>query len=428
MDGERPVIERGYLTVDAGRITEIGEFDDTTPVPDARDHVDLNGKLLMPGLVNAHTHAAMTIFRGLADDLPLMDWLNHYIFPVERELTAEWVYWGSMLACLEMICGGTTTFCDMYLFEQAVAEAADRSGLRALVGEVLYDFPSPNYGPPENGLKYTQELIRRWAGHDRVRIAVEPHAPYTCSPSLLSDCRRLAEQHDVPLITHLAETKHEVAVIQEQYGCRPIAHLDQLGLLSSRLIADHVVHVTPDEMDRLAEAGVRVVHNPESNMKLASGVAPLPEMLRRNIVVGLGTDGCASNNNLDLFQEMDSAAKLEKVSHDDPTAVPALSIVSMATRAGAEALGLGDVTGSLEIGKQADLIVVDFNQPHLTPVYSYPSHLVYCARGADVVSTMVGGRWLMRDREVLSLDPEEIYAHLAPITDAVRQTVSAANA
>jgi 5-methylthioadenosine/S-adenosylhomocysteine deaminase len=304
-----------------------------------------------------------------------------------------------------------------------VAEATDAAGLRALLGEVLYDFPSPNYGPPEAGLRYTRELIARWRGHDRVRIAVEPHAPYTCSPGLLQDCARLAAECDVPLITHLAETAHEEGTVRERYGLSPVRHLERLGLLTSRLIADHGVHLAGEEVELLAARGVAVVHNPESNMKLASGAAPVTALLRAGIRVGLGTDGCASNNNLDLFQEMDSAAKLQKLVRQDPTALPAGEVVRLATAMGAGALGLGHLVGALTPGKAADLIVVDFDQPHLTPVYDYTSHLVYCVRGADVTDTMVAGRWLLRNRSFTTVDPERVCGRVREIAGQVRRLV-----
>ena len=427
--GPAGLLDPGLLAVRGGRIVTVAPY---APGDEAgfaaNETIDLSRRrhLLMPGLVNAHTHAAMTLFRGLADDLPLMEWLTRYIFPVERNLTAEWVFWGTQLACLEMIAGGTTTFCDMYLFVQAAAEAAEQAGLRALVGEVLYDFPSPNYGPPEAGLRYSRDLIARWRGHDRIRIAVEPHAPYTCSPDLLRQCARLAEESEVPLIIHLAETGHEEATIRERHGLSPVRHLERLGLLSSRLIADHAVHLADDEIDLLAARGVAVAHNPESNMKLASGTAPLPALLRAGVRVGIGTDGCASNNNLDMFQEMDSAAKLQKVTRLDPTALPATTVVRLATAMGAEALGLGTLTGSLEQGKAADLILVDFDQPHLTPVYDYASHLVYAARGADVTDTMVAGRWLLRDRAFTTLDPERVLDQVRRISRRISELVTPA--
>lgn len=421
------LVNPGMLAVRDGRIARVAPYQpESLAGIAATETVDLGGRrLLMPGLVNAHTHAAMTLFRGLADDLPLMEWLTRYIFPVEKSLTAEWVLWGTRLACLEMIASGTTTFCDMYLFAQQVAEAAEAAGLRALVGEVLYDFPSPNYGPPAAGLRYTRDLIARWRGHDRIRVAVQPHAPYTCSPDLLRECAALAEATDVPLITHLAETSHEEATLRERYGRSPVAHLDALGLLTPRLIADHAVHLSAAEIERLAAAGVAVAHNPESNMKLASGAAPVPDLLRAGVRVGLGTDGCASNNNLDLFGEMDSAAKLQKLVRSDPTALPAGQVVQMATAMGADALGLGAVTGSLVPGKAADLILVDFDQPHLTPVYDYVSHLVYCVRGADVTDTMVAGRWLRRNRAFMTLDPEEVCGRVQDLAGQVRRAVAA---
>gem|GEM_PF-2203 len=413
-------LRNGYVCVRDGVITAVEAGTPAAAIRRAAaDIVDLDGRLLMPGLVNAHTHAAMTLFRGLADDLPLMEWLQQYIFPVERKLTAEHVYWGSLLACAEMIAAGVTGFCDMYLFEAAVARAADEAGLRALVGEVLYDFPSPNYGAPENGLEYSRELIRRWRGHPRIRVAVEPHAPYTCSPDLLRACHDLAVAEDVPLIMHLAETGAEVAVIRERFGKPPIEHLHSLGLLGPRLRAAHVVHVTKAEIELLAAHGVTVLHNPESNLKLASGTAPVPALLEHGVAVALGTDGCASNNNLDMLQEMDTAAKLQKVANLDAGLLKAGQVVRMATTAGAAALGWGAETGLLAPGRQADLIVIDFRQPHLTPVYDHFSHLVYAARGADVESTMVAGKWLMRDRRLLTLDLDRIRGHIERLTSAL---------
>lgn len=416
--------EPGFLAVRDGRVAAAGRHDPAAP-PDweAGETVDLRGNLLMPGLVNAHTHAAMTLFRGLADDLPLMEWLNGYIFPVERHLSADWVYWGTKLACIEMIASGTTAFGDMYLFEEAAARAVDECGLRAVLGEVLFDFPSPNYGPPEAGLAYTRELIARWRGHERIRIAVEPHAPYTCSPALLRQSLELAREQDVSLIIHLAETRHEVEDIKARYGTTPVRHLDALGLLGPGTLGVHVIHVDTEELDRLAATGTRVAHTPESNMKLASGAAPIAAMLERQMTVGIGTDGCASNNNLDLFAEMDTASKLVKLARANPTAAPARQIVDLATRRSAAALGFETGAGTLLPGQAADLIVVDFQQPHLTPVYDYLSHLVYCAGGADVLSTMVAGRWLMRERRLPGVDVQEVRAQVNAIAAQVRRIV-----
>jgi len=350
----------------------------------------------------------MSLFRGLADDLPLMEWLNNYIFPVEGKMDADFVRVGTLLACAEMIMSGTTTFCDMYLFEEEVARAGKEAGMRSVVGEVIYDFPSPNYGILEKGFIYTEALIERWKKDPLVNIAVEPHSLFTCGKELLIKANDLALRRDVPLILHLSETKEEVEEIEKRFGKRPVQHLKDLGLLGSHLIVDHCVHINKSEIKLLAENDVCVVHNPESNMKLASGIAPIPEMIAKGITVGLGTDGCASNNNLDLFGEMDIAAKLHKVNNLDPTVMDAQTLIKMATIDGAKVLGLETITGSLEVGKSADLIVIDTNKPHLIPMYNPYSHLVYAASGHDVKHSIIDGRIVMEDRRLLTLDVEEI--------------------
>ncbi|HDL89996.1 MAG TPA: amidohydrolase, partial [Thermodesulforhabdus norvegica] len=280
IDDDGSLWEPGYVAVRGGIIIETGVFD---PSVEARlcpkEVLDATGCVIMPGLINCHTHAAMTLFRGLADDMPLMKWLQEHIFPAEKKLKEEWVYWGTKLACAEMIMAGTTCFCDMYLFEQAVARAADEAGMRAIIGEVLYDFLSPNYGPLENGLGFTDALIREWKYHPRIRAVVEPHAVYTCSPDTLRQCLDLAEKHDVPMIVHLSETEDEVMECLKRYGRRPVQHLAHLGLLSPRLIAAHCVELDERDISALARNGVTVVHNPESNLKLGSGIAPVSELL-----------------------------------------------------------------------------------------------------------------------------------------------------
>lgn len=408
LDGANRIIDNGALCVRDGRIDELGPAAEITI--EATKHLDAHGGLILPGLINGHTHAAMTLFRGLADDLPLMDWLQDYIFPVERRMDAGFVHTGALLACAEMILAGTTTFCDMYLFEDQVAQAADQAGMRCLAGEVLFDFPSPNYGPVENGLRHTQWLIDKWRGHPRVSIAVKPHSPYTCSAGLLEQAARLARDNHVPLIIHLAETLHEVAQVENRQGLRPVAYLHSLGLMQAHLVANHCVHLDGHDMDLLAAHGVKVIYNPHSNMKLASGIAPVPELQARGITVGLGTDGCASNNTLDLFAEMDVAAKLSKVHTLDPTVMDALTVLRMATIENARALGISDRVGSLEPGKRADIIVVDTRKPHLTPMYSPYSHLVYAATGGDVSHCVIDGRVVMEDRRLLTLDVDAVMA------------------
>jgi len=379
--------------------------------------------LILPGLINAHTHAAMSLFRGLADDLPLEEWLNNYIFPAERCLTGEYVYWGTKLSVAEMLLSGATTFCDMYLFADAVAQAAAETGIRAVVGEVLYDFPSPNYGLPEAGLRFSENLCQTWQGHPLVQVAIQPHAVYTCSPDLLQKCQVLADKYNTRLIIHLSETSTEVADCQARYGATPVAHLHRLGLLTSRLVADHAVVLTEADMELLAASGAGVAHCPESNMKLASGVAPVAELLRRGVPVGLGTDGCASNNNLDLFQEMDTAAKLQKVRHLDPTLLPATAALDLATRGGARVLGLEREIGALAPGRCADLVVVDLDQPHLTPLYDPYSQLVYAASGADVQTVVVHGQVLVQDRVLLSFDLEETLARARDLASGIRARI-----
>jgi len=421
MDGQNRVIPDGLLTVEGDRISSIRKNGKGSIK--AHKEIDAEGGLILPGLINSHTHAAMTLFRGLADDLPLMEWLNKYIFPVEGKMDADFVRVGSLLACAEMILSGTTTFCDMYLFEEEVAKAAKESGMRCLVGEVLYDFPSPNYGSVEKGFTYTKELIERWKEDPLVDIAVEPHSLFTCGVDLLHKANDLALNSDVPLILHVAETRTELEEIEKQYGKRPVQHLMDLGLLGPHLIADHCVYINESEIEVLAQHKVSVVHNPESNMKLASGFAPVPEMIAKGVTVGLGTDGCASNNNLDLFAEMDMAAKLHKVNKLDPTVMEAQTVFRMATIDGARALGLEKITGSLEVGKRADLIIIDTNKPHLIPMYNPYSHLVYAASGHDVKHSIIDGSIVMEDRKLLTLEVEDIMEQAKEQSHRVREWV-----
>jgi 5-methylthioadenosine/S-adenosylhomocysteine deaminase len=422
MDKENTVIENGFIHIKGATISRMGSGDNLTI--DAEKIIDAHGGLILPGLINGHTHAAMSLFRGLADDLPLMDWLNNYIFPAERRIDADFVFTGTLLACAEMIMSGTTTFCDMYLFEKEAARAARKAQMRCLVGEVLYDFPSPNYGPVEKGLEYTESLIKKWQDDSLVSVAVEPHSLFTCSPDLLISANEMALRYKVPMIIHVAETLNEVAEVKEKYGKPPVEYLHSLGLLDSHLIADHCVHVSEQDIEKMAEYGVKVIHNPESNMKLASGVAPVTELITRGVTVGLGTDGCASNNNLDIFTEMDMAAKLQKIQTMDPTVLNSVTVLRMATIEGAKALGMEDITGSLEAGKKADIIIVDVDKPHLTPMYNPYSHIVYAARGNDVSHSIINGQLVMEDRRLLALDLEEIMERAREKAIKVREWVS----
>jgi 5-methylthioadenosine/S-adenosylhomocysteine deaminase len=385
------------------------------------EHIATPHGLIMPGLINTHSHAAMSCFRGLADDLPLMQWLEEYIFPVEAQLTPEMVYHATLLSLCEMIKSGTTSFNDMYLFAKEVARATAESGMRAWLGEVLYDFPSPNYGDLENGLAYSGELFAAYAGDPLVTITVNPHSVYTCSPDLLQRLAVLAEEKKALYHIHLSETRDEVAACRERYGVSPVQHLEQLGLLNERMVAAHCVMIDEEEIELLARRGVKVAHCQESNMKLASGTAPVVQMLAAGMTVGIGTDGSASNNDVDMFGEMNTVAKVHKVARMDPTAMSAATTLHGATLGGATLLGAAAWLGSLAKGKKADLIVLDMDQPHLTPVYNPVSHVVYAARGSDVIHSVINGRIVMRDRQLTTLDEAAILAEMGRIGAAVRR-------
>lgn len=410
MNPQREVFSPGAVALKGEEIVAVGPPAELSRRYAPAQVLDYPQGLIAPGLINAHTHAAMALFRGLADDLPLNEWLNDYIFPAESRVNGDFVYWGTKLAIAEMLLSGTTTFTDMYLFAGDVAKAAAETGIRAVVGEVLYDFPSPNYGPPAAGLKFSEHLCRTFRDHPLIRVAIQPHAVYTCSPELLLECGELAEKYDTRLIMHLAETPQEVRDCQARYGATPVGHLYRLGLLNHRLLADHAVVLSVADRMLLAASKAGVAHCPESNMKLASGIAPVADLLQRGIPVGLGTDGCASNNNLDLMQEMDTAAKLQKVYCLDPTVLPAPTALEMATVNGARILGLENEVGALAPGLKGDIIVIDLDQPHLTPLYDPYSHLVYAATGADVQTVLVHGRILVQDRRLLSFDLQETLA------------------
>jgi 5-methylthioadenosine/S-adenosylhomocysteine deaminase len=418
LDADVTEIINGAVAIAKDTITAVGPADKFGSWS-VSQVIDAHGGIIMPGLINSHTHAAMTCFRGLADDLQLMTWLNDYIFPAEAKLDDQKVYSGTLLACAEMIMSGTTCFCDMYLFEDAVARAAKKAGMRAVVGEVLYDFDSPNYGPIENGFKYTQKMIDTWQDDPLVTIAVEPHSTYLCAPQLLKQAFDLTQSYNLPLVIHLAESKSEIAQIKERYNRTPVEHLAELGILAPNLLACHCVELTDNDIALLQRFDVKVAHNAESNMKLASGVAPIPRLINEGICVGMGTDGCASNNDLDLFQEMDSVAKLHKAKSLDPTVMDADTVLKMATIRGARALGLDAVIGSLEKGKKADLIIVDTNKPHLTPMYNPVSHLVYAAKGSDVTTSIINGTVVMNDGRLKTLDLNNVMDNVNKIAKEI---------
>jgi len=368
----------------------------------------INGEncLALPGLINCHTHAAMTLLRGYADDMELMPWLEEIIWPREAKLGAEHVYWGSMLAILEMLKSGTTTFADMYFFMDDVARAVEESGIRAILARGMVGFNDK----ANTTLKESKEFIKSWQnkGNGRIKCILGPHAPYTCPPDYLTKVVEMAHDLGVGIHIHLAETKQEFTDIMKQYGKTPIKHVYDLGLFEVPVLAAHCVHLTEEDIQILREKATGVAHNPTSNMKLASGTAPIPRLLEAGVKVGIGTDGTASNNNLNMFEEMHIASLLHKVSWGNPTLLPAYQVLQMGTVKGAEAVNLAQEIGTLEVGKKADVILIDLEQPHLYPCHEPAANLIYSAQGSDVKTSIIDGQIIMKDRQVLTMDEEKV--------------------
>ena len=405
------MIADGAVAVRGGRILAVGRRAALGRRWRARRTLDAAGAIVLPGLVNAHTHAAMTLLRGVRDDCDLMVWLTKYMFPLEaRFVTPAFVRCGALLACWEMIASGTTTFADGYFFEEEAARAADTAGLRAIAGQGIFDVPTPGAKSPAEGLARAERFLGEWSDHPRVSPALFPHSAYTATPETFRRSDALAARFGAPVLTHLAESAGEVALVRERYGATPVRCLAAAGVLSPRLTAAHVVAVDDEEIGLLAAAGVGVAHCAESNAKLASGIAPLARLLAAGLAVGLGTDGAASNNDLDLFGEMGTVARLHKAASGDPTAAPARTVLRMATMGSAAALHRDREIGSLEPGKRADLIVVDASGPGALPLYDPASYLVYAAHADAVRTVVVDGRILMEDRKIRTLDTASIAA------------------
>jgi len=402
------LVRHGFVSIKNGIIAALGSMADLTDTGEADTIIDGSGQLVMPGLINTHTHAPMTLFRGLADDLPLMAWLHEHIFPAEaKNVNPEMVYWCSKLAAAEMILSGTTTVADGYFLEDSVAEAFSDCSIRSVVAQGVIDFPAPGVPDPSQNVFVAEKFIERWQDKNGLLTpAVFCHSPYTCSPETLKRAKEMAHQKNVKLFIHLAETRTEVEQIQKQHRTTPVRYLERLGLLDKDTICVHCVWLEQKEIEILARTGAQVSTCPQSNMKLGSGIAPLQEMLAAGISVGLGTDGCASNNRLDMFYEMDLCAKLHKVKALEPTALPAERVLKMATADGAGILGLEKDIGSLESGKKADIILINCNQPHLQPFY-HPDLLVYAANGGDVTTSIIDGKLVMLNREILTFDVDE---------------------
>jgi 5-methylthioadenosine/S-adenosylhomocysteine deaminase len=425
VDGARNIYNPGAIAIDGTTIVAVGPAADIAATFKAADQVNTVGAIVIPGLINTHGHAPMVLYRGLADDLRLQEWLEKYIFPAEaKTVSREMVRAGTRLAALEMIQSGTTTYADMYYFEEEVARVTKAAGMRGVLGQTIIRFPVADAKTPQDGLARTEALIKEFTNDELIVPAVAPHSPYTLDASDLLASRALATKYRVPVLIHVAETQEELANSKKAHtGMSPVAYLQAIGFWGPRTVVKHGVWVDATDIKLLHNHQVAVSHNPESNMKLASGIAPVPEYLAAGVTVGLGTDGAASNNDLDMFEAMRFAALLHKVKTGDPRALPAATALDMATIHGARALGLEKQIGSLEAGKRADLVVVSTDSARLTPLYNPISHLVYAARGEDVRTVMVNGRVLMRERKMLTLDESAVLAEARQFADAVRAAV-----
>jgi 5-methylthioadenosine/S-adenosylhomocysteine deaminase len=429
MDAQRRVIEDGAVAVRGDSIVAVGASAEIAARYDAAKIVDARGAIIMPGLIDGHAHAAMSLFRGMADDLSLDDWLKKYIFPAEaRNVTEDFVVWGTRLGILEMLRGGITTYADMYYFEDAVARVTKEAGMRGVLGETIIDFPAPDNKTVPQALDYTQKFIDHWKGDSLIVAAVAPHSMYTCSAKTLQDAAALARRNHAPILIHIAEAPFELQQSREKYGITPVGYLAREGILGPDVIGAHCVWVDQADIATLVQFGVGCTNNPSSNMKTAAGVMPVENMLAAGAAIGLATDGAASNNNQDMFEEMDLAAKLQKITRMDSRALPAEQVVEMATIGGAGAVHLEKQIGSLEEGKKADLILVDTTAPHATPMYNVYSQLVYALKATDVRTVVVGGKIVMEDRRMLTVDEAAILAKANQYKKQIEKSLEAAMA
>ena len=429
MDASASVYEKGAVAVDDGLILAVGPAEEITAEYSAAETLAGENRIVMPGLVNGHSHAAMTLLRGVADDLGLMDWLNNYIFPAEVQFVdPEFVRIGTELACWEMIRGGTTTFVDMYYFPDTVAEVVDSCGMRAMVSATVIDQRSPDAENASDSINKGIAFIDRWKGkNSRITPIFGPHANYTLNAEQLKATRAAAIEHDVSISIHMSESPFELQYSKDTFGMTSIELYESIGFFEGPTIAAHVVWPTDVEIPILAERKVGVIHNPTSNMKIASGISPVAKMLQAGVRVGLGTDGAASNNDLDMWEEMRLAALLQKVDRMDPTVMSASTVLTMATNGGALAVGLGDTIGSIEVGKRADVIQVAFDDVHHVPTYDVISHLVYVTDEQDVASVVVDGKVLMREREVLTIDTERVRAEANALAAEIQAALEERN-
>ena len=424
MDEDGRVLTPGAIAIDGADIVAVDTPEAIAKQFRARETIEAWGSVIMPGLINTHTHAPMVMYRGLADDLALMEWLQKYIFPAEaKTVTPEFVRAGTRLAALEMIESGTTTYADMYYFEEEIARETRAAGLRGVLGQTIIQFPVADAKTPADGLVRAEAFIKEFKDDPLITPAVAPHAMYTLDGPTLMASRELAKRYGVPTLIHLAETQDEAKTAQERGKPSPVSYLEELGFLGPGVLAAHGVWVSPPEIAVLKAHRVGVSHNPESNMKLASGTAPVAGYLEAGVALGLGTDGAASNNDLDMFEAMRTASLLHKLQTNDPRAVGARAALRMATIGGARALGMEKRIGSLEVGKRADIIVVGMSSARQTPMYDPISHLVYATKGSDVQATVVNGKVLMRGRKVLTLDEDAILKEARLLSEKVKLAV-----
>jgi len=406
MDGARTIVRDGSIAVKGNEIVAVGPRAEIESRYAGGQAIDARGRLVLPGFINGHTHVPMTLFRGLHDDVTLNDWLYKYIFPAEaKNVNEEFVRWGTRLAAAEQIRAGVTTFADMYYFEDAVAEETKAAGMRGVLGETFIDFPAPDNKSNAEMMAYTEKFLKRWQGDPLIQAAPAPHSIYTCSKKTIQDAAVLAKKYHAPLLMHVSEMKKEWEDSEKANGMSPVAYLESIGVLGTNLVAAHCIFVDAADRKLLAERGVGCVHNPSSNMMIASGVSPVPEMRAAGIAVGLGTDGPAgSNNDLDLMEEIDLAAKLAKITKMDPLALNAKAVVEMATIDGARALHMEKEIGSLEAGKKADVILISLDEPNAVPMYDVYAQIAYSLKGSDVETVVIGGRVVMRARKLLTID------------------------
>jgi len=417
-DRQKDVIKNGGVVISGDAICAVGTRTELRKNYPSADQLHEPHGLVMPGLVNTHSHAAMRCFRGLVEDLPPTTAQHKHIFPLETEIDRKTVYHSTLLCIAEMIKSGTTSFCDRSLCSEEVARAAAQSGIRGWVGEALYDSPSASYGQLEDVFSSIEEQILNYQSHPLVTITVNPHSICLCSPALLKRSKIIAEENNTLFVIQLSQTRGEVKECLQGYHKTPVQHLESLGLLNEKTLAVHCLHLEPEDIELLAERGVKISHCQESNMKPASGSVPVAELLSQGVNVSIGIDGYAANN-VDMFLQMNCLAKAQKAAAMDPTVMDAETTLRLATQGGASALGAADRLGTLAIGKKADLIVLDLNQPHLTPLYNVPSHLVYTARGADVIHSIINGRIVMRDRQLLTLNESDIIAGMTEISERI---------